>query len=126
MNFTKSEEQRILDIQQKLECSRKEAIDVLQSDKEIDKGAKLFELSDRQKQASKQARQIARKPRKQENRTRTVDNEKIEFMQKLVKFLETLGATDIILENPERQVDFKLPHGEGLRKHRIVFSAPRK
>lgn len=126
-----SKEKRIADIMKKLNCTEEEAIDVLETDKAIDKGAKPFELTDQQKKVSKQSRQIARKPKEQVNKAKREDNEKLDFMRKLVEFLETSGASDITLTNPERQVDFKLPHvdkdgNDTVRKHRLVFSAPRK
>ena len=126
-----SKEKRIADIMKKLNCTEEEALDVLETDKAIDKGAKPFELTDQQKKVSKQSRQIARKPREQTNKAKREDNEKQEFMRKLVEFLETSGAIDVVVTNPERQVDFKLPHvdkdgNNTFRKHRIVFSAPRK
>ena len=126
-----SKEKRIADIMKKLNCTAEEALDVLETDKAIDKGAKPFELTEQQKKVSKQSRQIARKPREQTNKAKREDSEKQEFMRKLVKFLETSGASDVVVTNPERQVDFKLPHvdkdgNNTVRKHRIVFSAPRK
>lgn len=127
-----SKEKRIAEIMQKLQCSESEAIDILESDKAIDQGQKLFELSDHQKKVSKQARQIARKPTEQKNKAKKEDNDKRGFMRELVQFLETSGAINIELTNPERQVDFELeftnPKTEQkeFRKHRLVFSAPRK
>lgn len=126
-----STEKRVTDIMKKLNCTAEEALDVIETDKAIDKGAKPFELTDQQKKVSKQSRQIARKPREQTNKAKREDNEKQEFMRKLVDFLKTSGASDVVVTNPERQVDFKLPHvdkdgNNTVRKHRIVFSAPRK
>lgn len=126
-----STEKRVADIMKKLNCTAEEALDVLETDKAIDKGAKPFELTDQQKRISKQSRQIARKPREQTNKAKREDNEKLEFMRKLVEFLKTSGASDVVVTNPERQVDFKLPHvdkdgNNTVRKHRLVFSAPRK
>lgn len=126
-----STEKRVADIMKKLNCTEEEALDVLETDKAIDKGAKPFELTDQQKRVSKQSRQIARKPKEQTNKAKREDNEKQEFMRKLVEFLETSGASDVVVTNPERQVDFKLPHidkdgNDTVRKHRLVFSVPRK
>ena len=61
-----------------LGCSREEAIDIIESDKRIDKGEKLFELSDEQKQAEKKARQADRAPTvyKFQKRERKADEDK--------------------------------------------------
>ncbi len=127
-----SKEKRIAEIMEKLQCSESEAIDVIESDKAIDQGKKLFELTDYQKKVSKQARQISRKPTAQQNKAKREDNDKKEFMRRLVEFLELSGAINVELINPERQVDFELEftntktNQKEFRKHRIVFSTPRK
>lgn len=45
---------------QSLDISRADALEILQADAEIDKGAKLFELSDEQKKVEKQMRKTVK------------------------------------------------------------------
>ena len=75
-------EKKIENLINVLGCSREEAIDIIESDKRIDKGEKLFELSAEQEKASKQARQADRKPtvykldNKQGKRSKKSDDDK--------------------------------------------------
>lgn len=108
-----------------LDISREEAEEMLRADEEIDKGAKLFELSPEQKKASKTARQAPRKVDaygKTTTRERKADTDKSHLM----KILETAikynpQTTDFEMTNPEREINFTY-NG---RKFKIVLSAPR-
>ena len=115
-------EERIKAIMKSLDCSKEEALEILADDDAIEKGEKLFELTDAQKKASKDARKISRKPSEQKaKRERKVDTDK----QTLFKILlDTFGEIGDNLEiiNQDRELEFKFNE----RKFKIVLSAPRK
>lgn len=102
-----------------LGMTEEEAKQVLQDDEEIAHGADLFPLTPEQEKASAQARRAERKKdTKPRERKRKEDAEKKELIDSIV---QNLIADNVIVTNPERQIDFDY-HG---RKFRIVLSAPR-
>lgn len=102
-----------------LGMTEEEAKQVLQDDEEIAHGADLFPLTPEQEKASAQARRAERKKdAKPRERKRKEDTEKRELIDSIV---QNLIADNVIVTNPERQIDFEY-HG---RKFRIVLSAPR-
>lgn len=102
-----------------LGMTEEEAKQVLQDDEEIAHGADLFPLTPEQEKASAQARRAERKKdTKPRERKRKEDAEKRELIDSIV---QNLIADNVIVTNPERQIDFEY-HG---RKFRIVLSAPR-
>lgn len=118
-------EDRIKDIMKKLDCTREEAIQILEDDDAIEHGEKMFELSEEQKKVSKQARSVDRKPAPQKaKRERKADEEKRHLISMMRVLLEGFGdATNINVSNIERQIDWENKEG---RKFRIVLSCPRK
>ena len=114
-------EQKVFDSMLDLGCTEEEAYEVIEADRKIDKGEKLFELDPELEKGAKKARQAPRKanatPTKRE---RKEDTDKRELIALLVNALgesaETLEVT-----NAERQIDFTFSN----RKFRIVLSAPR-
>lgn len=108
----------------KLGLSREEAIQLIEDDKAIDKGAKLFELTKEQKQASKKSRQTTGKVEKKVvNRKKKIDNEKLEIMTALNELIATMeGVANIEKINEQRETIFTF-NG---RKFKIVLSAPTK
>ena len=119
-------EERIKAIMKSLDCSREEALEILADDEAIEKGEKLFELTDAQKKASKDARKISRKPSEQKaKRERKADEEKRFLINLLDEALVNgFDCSQIEISNIERQIDFV--SAESGRKFRIVLSAPRK
>lgn len=105
-----------------LGMSAEEAEQVLADDKRIDKGEKLFELSDEQKKNAKQARNGAKLPTvyKFSQRQRKADNDKRFLVERLADSLFGLGE-NLQIENPEREIIF-LYNG---KKYKITLSAPR-
>lgn len=103
----------------KLGCSIEEALDIIEKDKEIDKGKNPFPLSEEKEKASKNARLVKGdvKPRAKPNRVKKVNNDKLEIMKLLTKDLDNL-----IVINPEREVEFMYND----KKYKIVLSMPRK
>jgi len=108
-----------------LGISEEEAKQLIEDDKKIDKGEKLFELSKEQEKASKKARQADRKPTvyKFDNskREKKKDAEKSEIISALVASVENLGGSSIEITNAEREFIFHLNN----IKYKIVLSKPR-
>jgi hypothetical protein len=75
-------EKQILNAMKSLDLTREEAIEMLSADEEIDKGAKLFELSDEQKKVAKEMTAAGGgKHKEHKPRERKVDADKKEIMQ---------------------------------------------
>ena len=110
----------------KLGLTDAEIQQVLEDDKRIDKGEKLFELTAEQEKASKQARQADRKPTayKLDNtagkRSKKSDNDKADLVNALFSAILPMCDTYEIT-NGEREFCFTY-HG---RKFKVVLSAPR-
>ena len=124
-------EKEILHAMKTLDLTREEAIEMLQEDAEIERGADPHPLTAEQEKASKAARIVSTGPR-----TAPVKRERKEDIDKrrLIKlFYEALTYCDdaemnangecvVEITNAERQIDFIYNQ----RKFRIVLSAPRK
>lgn len=117
-------EKQITKIMEALQCSRAEAIDVIESDRRIDKGEKLFELTEEQKKASKDATIQHRQPTvyKFQKRERKPNEEKREIIADLVKAVEATVGEVAEITNPEREFTFVSTSGT---KYKIVLSCPR-
>lgn len=123
--MTAKDQEQINRIMTGLHCTEAEALQIYEADREIDKGAKLFELSAEEKKASKQARQAPRKPTAYNfdtsKRQRKADNEKAEVIQILVNTLSNNGASMVEVTNAEREFTFVFKN----RKLKLTLSAPR-
>lgn len=110
-------------IMQLLGCNEEQAKRVIEDDKRIDKGEKLFELTAEQQAVAKKYRQGDRKPTVYNfnTRERKADNDKRELIALLNATLNEVTETEPTVTNPERQIDF-LYKG---KKYRVVLSAPR-
>ena len=117
---------QIENIMKSLDCTKEEAIEILEADDAIEHGEKLFELTDAQKQISKAARSVDRKPAEagsKQKRERKADQTKRDLITILNEALsEIADDSSIEITNIERQLDFTV---EG-RRFRVVLSAPRK
>lgn len=93
---------------------------VLASDREIDRGEKLFELPDELKAGAKKARQADRKPTERKPREKKVDCEKRTLLtllyESILPFCQSYEVT-----NPERE--FLFTHNG--KKYKVVLSCPR-
>lgn len=101
-----------------------EIADVLESDRRIDKGEKLFELTADQKQAEKKMRQADRKPTIYEfsKRERKPNDSKRAILSALVECAESLADNgEVNVTNIEREFVF-IANGV---KYKVVLSAPR-
>jgi hypothetical protein len=112
----------------KLGISEEEARQVLEDDKRIDRGEKLFELSAEQEKASKQARQADRKPTvykldntngKRSKKANEVKAGLIELLSEVVKEQPACNSLEIV--NNEREFVFSWMG----TKYKVVLSAPR-
>ena len=124
-------EKEILHAMKTLDLTREEAIEMLQEDEAINRGADPHPLTPEQEKVSKAARIVSTGPRTaQVKRERKEDIDK----RRLIKlFYEALTNCDDVkmsadgecvveITNAERQIDFIYNQ----RKFRIVLSAPRK
>lgn len=95
--------------------------DVIECDKRIDRGEKLFELSEDQKKTEKKMRQADRTPTNYQftKRERKADNDKRFLMEAIRQGLP--DTADVEVTNPERELTFCY-NG---KKYKIVLSAPR-
>lgn len=109
-----------------LDITEEEALQVIADDRAIDKGEKLFELTDEQKKASKSARQGDRKPTVYKfdtsNRKKVENVGKRTLIDTIQKAMEEVGASEMEVTNPERELNFCV---DGV-KYKVVLSCPRK
>lgn len=112
----------------KLGMTEEEIAELLEADKKIDQGEKLFELTAEQEKASKQARQADRKPRTYDldntggKRNKKADNDKsylLECLQRGISEFADVYTHEV--NNPEREFEFVYNN----RKFKVVLSAPR-
>lgn len=116
-------DKQIANLMTKLDLSENEARQLIADDKAIDQGAKLFEQTTEQKQASKKYRQgETARVYTYTQRERKADNDKRFLLSLLENAICGVSETLVETTNPERQLDFQY-NG---KKYRIVLSAPRK
>ena len=123
----KKETERQIAALRKLGLSDKEIQEVLEDDKRIEKGEKLFELSAEQEKESKKARQVSKAPtiyqldNKEGKRSKKEDNDKATLLKTLFSAILPICETYEIT-NGERVFCFTYKG----RKFKVVLSAPRK
>ena len=94
--------------------------DIEATDKEIDRGAKLFELDPELEAGAKKARQADRKPTERKPREKKADADKGFLLNTL--FSAVLPLCDSYkVENAEREFIFTYKG----KKYKVVLSAPR-
>ena len=100
-----------------------EIADVLETDKRIDKGEKLFELDKELEKGAKKARSAGNcNGYTKANREKKVDTEKRAIIQCMTEIAENLADNGTVnLANAEREFDFVYKG----RKFKIVLSCPR-
>lgn len=114
------DEKRIAQLMKTLNATREEVIEMLQEDKEIDRGAKLNELPDELKAGAKKARQADRKANAKP-RERKPDEDKRFLIQYIVNALSAEVDKPIDILNPERELTFEY-NG---RRYRLTLAVPR-
>ena len=118
-------EKQIEKLMATLKCTREEAIEVIEDDKKIDKGEKLFELSPELEAGAKKARQADRKPTvynfDTKNKKRKADEDKAKLIAIIAESLEQVEIIPTVM-NGEREMEFIYND----RKFKLTLSAPRK
>ena len=101
-----------------LGISREEAIQLIEDDKKIDRGEKLFDLPPELEKGAKKARCVASADRKKSTakREKKVDNDKRHLINHFTEGLENVNVL-----NPEREFEF-FYNG---KKYKLVLSVPR-
>lgn len=118
------ESPQILHLMRTLGITQEEAENIIECDQKIDKGEKLFELSQEGKKAEREMKQTRSVDAYGKARTREKkeDSQKQEIIQIIADALDnTLDLTEIKIENAEREFTFRT---DG-RKFKIVLSCPR-
>ena len=110
-----------------LNITEDEAREVQETDKRIDRGEKLFELSPELEAGAKKARRADRKKVENVKREKKIDNDKRDLIQYLEGKLEDAHHYDMDLDNitiinPEREMEFTY---NGI-KYRLTLMRPRK
>lgn len=107
-----------------LHCTEEEALQIIEDDKRIDRGEKLFELTTEQQKASKEARQAPRAPTvyKFTQRERKAKPEKAQICSAMIEGLRQLGIADLEIANEEREFSFSR---DGV-KYKVTLACPRK
>lgn len=106
-----------------LDISREEAIQLIESDKAIDKGEKLFELDESLQKGAKKARQVSRKKgdtttAKKEKKAKP---EKVEICSAMITGLQALQVENLEIVNAEREFTFK----HNGTKYKVTLACPR-
>lgn len=125
------DEKRIAQLMKTLNCSREEVIEMLQEDKEIDRGAKLNELPEELQAGAKKARQAERKANAKP-RVKKEDEDRRFLIDYFVKALinevhysltdvTCVNAQKVEVTNPERELTFEY-NG---KKYRLTLAVPR-
>ena len=115
-------EEKIQKLMKSLNISREEAMQVIEDDKAIDRGAKMFELDPELEKGAKKARPAERKvsttPVKREKKAKP---EKAEICSAMMDGLKTLGVDEFTVNNPERE--FVFTHNG--TKYKVTLACPR-
>lgn len=115
-------EAKIQKLMKSLNISREEAIELMEEDKRIDRGEKLYELDPELEKGAKKARQADRKksdtPTKRERKPKP---EKAEICSAMMAGLAELGVDDFNITNAERE--FLFTHNG--TKYKVTLACPR-
>ena len=118
------ESPQVTHLMKALDLTEEQAIELMESDERIDKGERLFELSQEGRQVERAMKQTHSvdaygKPRVRE---RKEDQQKREIVKILADALGmSLPLTEMVVVNEERELTFKV----GNRKFKIILSCPR-
>ena len=114
-------EEKIQKLMKSLNISREEAIDLIEEDRRIDRGEKLYELDPELEKGAKKARQADRK-KTEVKRERKPKPEKAEICSAMIRGLQSLLAVDeFTVNNPERE--FLFTHNG--TKYKVTLACPR-
>lgn len=117
------DEKLIAKHQSLLGLTREEAIQLIEDDKRIDRGEKLFELDPELAKGAKKARQAQRKPTAYNftQREKKAKPEKAQICSAMMEGLGALGVADFNVTNEERE--FLFTHN-GV-KYKVTLACPR-
>ena len=113
-------EQQIAKLMKSLGISREEAIELMEEDKRIDRGEKLYELAPELQAGAKKARQADRK-KTEVKREKKAKPEKAEICSAMMDGLRKLGVGEFEITNAEREFIF---HKDGV-KYKVTLACPR-
>ena len=114
------DETQVARLMRLLSIDRAEALQVIEDDKRIDRGEKLFELPEDMQAGAKKARTMPRGSYNFTPRERKEDTDKRALLEQLTNSIEAVGsACDIT--NPEREFTFTYRD----KKYKVVLSCPR-
>lgn len=118
-----AEEKHLAFLMHTLKISEAEAKSLMEDDRRIDKGEKLFELEGEAKKASKQARQAPRKPTAYQftQREKKAKPEKAEICSAMMEGLAAFGVKSFDVTNAEREFIF-VHNGT---KYKVTLACPR-
>lgn len=122
--MTKAERLQLHRIMENLDCDEKTAKEIMETDKRIDKGEKLFELPEELEKGAKKARNAGncKGYTKPANREKKVDDTKRGLIELLTSVIaEQPACSSLTVDNPEREFNFLW----GGKKYKIVLSCPR-
>ena len=114
-------EEKIQKLMKSLNISREEAIELMEEDKAIDRGEKLYELPKELQAGAKKARQADRK-KTETKREKKPKPEKEEICSAMMDGLRELGVEQFEILNAEREFIF---HKDGV-KYKVTLACPRK
>ena len=123
-----TEEQNVYNNLRKMGLTDEEAKEVISADKAIDKGEKLFELTEEQKQVEKKyknthTRTVKTAYGQTQTKERKTDPDKRTLIDALAEKLENYAdGGKVNITNAEREIELVFHD----RKLKIVLSAPRK
>lgn len=115
---------QILHLMKSLDITQEQAEDIIECDKRIDKGEKLFELSQEERQVERAMKQTRSVDAYGKTRTREKkeDTDKKAIVSVVADALQgAFEVAELEVGNTERELTFKV-NG---RKFKIVLSAPR-
>ena len=116
--MTDKENAKIEQIMKALKCTREEAIDVIETDKIIDKGGRTkYDLTkEQEKIAMKISAVNDRRAKDQENnkrgKVRAENVTKSDIIAKLAEFLTENGKENVKITNKERQISFSVEEND--------------
>ena len=113
-------EAKIQKLMASLQISRQEAIELIEEDKRIDRGEKLYELDPELEKGAKKARQAERKSTTVK-REKKAKPEKAEICSAMMDGLRGLGVADFTVNNAEREFVF-IHNGT---KYKVTLACPR-
>lgn len=123
-----TEEQNVYNNLRKMGLTDEEAKEVISADKAIDKGEKLFELTEEQKQVEKKyknthTRTVKTAYGQTQTKERKTDPDKRTLIDALAEKLENYAdGGKVNITNAEREIELVFHD----RKFKVVLSAPRK